>query len=490
MSKKTVLAATMLIVLMFVTSCQPTPDAPIVQSKNNGELQEKVYGEPAPLGKYEAPTEWVEQFDGKGTIYAANINAKINIPDTEAYPVYRVSPEKLTQEKADEFLNYFIGDEELYFMTDPYQRTKDQIMEEILSWQEMMEKRSDPEYDTFSSDEEREDYMQMAQASIKGLQQLYKSAPTEIEMEKVSRQLSENPILHYFGLNITGYTKDKNTHVDIRVSRNPDEVNQGRVIKFYDKGAYYIHGSKYATGGAEDLEGAKYSYEQALSVAQKLVSDFGYDYILHFSYVFDDPSRAIPVEGYDTDVAFYNFRFSPCVDGNKKLPMLHYPSPSDTTSQVAIPWDQPYIDVSVEANSGVAEFAIWSSIQFNKKLNENVSLLPFEEIQDIAREYLVLSPNRTETIYEEGFEPLRTILNINEICLGYIKISEKDSIENGLCLPVWMFYGNQTDEFIDQEHSHYVLDDDTSVTHRYSIRYPILCINAIDGSIIDLRLGY
>ncbi len=65
---------------------------------------------------------------------------------------------------------------------------------------------------------------------------------------------------------------------------------------------------------------------------------------------------------------------------------------------------------------------------------------------------------------------------VDRVRLSYSRISEKDSFDTGLVVPVWSFEGKVT---------------------AYSGEYPayerngtLLAVNAIDGSVIDADLGY
>ncbi len=57
--------------------------------------------------------------------------------------------------------------------------------------------------------------------------------------------------------------------------------------------------------------------------------------------------------------------------------------------------------------------------------------------------------------------------------LGYSRISEADSFDTGLLVPVWDFMGTVTNEAYGEEEYR-----------------SVLTINAVDGSIIDRALGY
>jgi hypothetical protein len=65
---------------------------------------------------------------------------------------------------------------------------------------------------------------------------------------------------------------------------------------------------------------------------------------------------------------------------------------------------------------------------------------------------------------------------VTEVRLEMMRVVEQGSIENGLLIPVWNFYGVR-------ERTYKGEMDETG-------QYILLCINAVDGSIIDISKGY
>ena len=60
------------------------------------------------------------------------------------------------------------------------------------------------------------------------------------------------------------------------------------------------------------------------------------------------------------------------------------------------------------------------------------------------------------------------------------RVTEKDAVEYGVVIPVWNFYGTDVAKysFGDIENS------------QRELPVSLLCVNAIDGSIIDVHQGY
>lgn len=103
--------------LFAFSACQPTPKKPVVVSKGDGRLQEIINGSPAPklTSPYEAPKEWAETLEGKTEQrLTVNIDAKIHVPSSLNYPVFKCNSNELSQDEALNFIKEFIGDNELY----------------------------------------------------------------------------------------------------------------------------------------------------------------------------------------------------------------------------------------------------------------------------------------------------------------------------------------------------------------------------------------
>lgn len=97
--------------------------------------------------------------------------------------------------------------------------------------------------------------------------------------------------------------------------------------------------------------------------------------------------------------------------------------------------------------------------------------MTYSDIQDIFDKMMFI-------IYEfqaQGAKSLR--LDISGVKLETMRIVEQDAGKSGLLVPVWNFYGTRTLEYNDGA------DNTTS-------NIILLCINAIDGSIIDIQKGY
>ncbi len=77
-----------------------------------------------------------------------------------------------------------------------------------------------------------------------------------------------------------------------------------------------------------------------------------------------------------------------------------------------------------------------------------------------------------ENASKDGGSDAKVSIKVTDVSLMYTRISEKDSFDTGLIVPVWNFTGTVTDEFGQEKTG------------------AVLSINAIDGSVINQTLGY
>jgi hypothetical protein len=116
---------------------------------------------------------------------------------------------------------------------------------------------------------------------------------------------------------------------------------------------------------------------------------------------------------------------------------------------------------------GMCNFNWNFPLKVTEILSDNCPLLPFEEIEAIAKQQL----NRvyaTESWSDASIE-------LTGVTLGLVRIAEPYQMDNGLLVPVWCFFGNVVTP---------------SYTWEYGEREPLLLINAIDGTVIDPEAGY
>ena len=127
-------------------------------------------------------------------------------------------------------------------------------------------------------------------------------------------------------------------------------------------------------------------------------------------------------------------------------------------------WGNEAIVVGVN-DSGVVLFKYLTPISIDETVVEKTSIKSFSEIKDTFEEMVVI-----ENASEE--ETATVSIKVTDVKLVYTRISEKDSFDTGLIVPVWDFERTVVNEYGDEKTGN------------------ILSINAIDGSVINTTLGY
>ena len=105
-------------------------------------------------------------------------------------------------------------------------------------------------------------------------------------------------------------------------------------------------------------------------------------------------------------------------------------------------------------------------------LNENVKLMSFDEIKDIAMKMIPLKYASSETYYNPNE------VSIDRIKFGYTRVLMKDAPTRYMIIPVWDFIGT------------YDSPVKASGDSGKEINGWIFTINAVDGTSIDREYGY
>lgn len=133
-------------------------------------------------------------------------------------------------------------------------------------------------------------------------------------------------------------------------------------------------------------------------------------------------------------------------------------------------WGSEAVAVAVN-DSGIVGFHYLSPLSIRETVVKDSSIKSFDEIKKTFEKMVVIE-NAAQDKEAEGSVSVK----VTDVGLVYTRISEKDSFDTGLVVPVWNFEGTVVDEYGGGKEG-----KKTGV---------ILSINAIDGSVINQELGY
>ncbi|MCH5286564.1 MAG: hypothetical protein J1E43_04010 [Christensenellaceae bacterium] len=148
------------------------------------------------------------------------------------------------------------------------------------------------------------------------------------------------------------------------------------------------------------------------------------------------------------------------VDSVPLLPAIYAMERDNRTDLLAPPVGYEEIGVALDPEGRVTAFHWRSPYQFSAERTSQ-TLLPFEDILSIARQMLPL-----KYLWMEPYTD-QLVIDVTRIELGYMALMQRDTRTFALT-PVWAFYG----------------EGETLVYQN------VLTVSAVDGSVIDLELGY
>lgn len=138
MKRKSILYITALIMpVLLMTGCQPTPDIPPVVNRSAGLSPEVVIAPVEGNGtkKIEAPTVWSEELvKGEGRVVVQADEVKLEIPEIQNTPILEIQERVFDDSLLLQMTDYFVGDSSLYAVPA---MTK----EELNFWLERIENR-------------------------------------------------------------------------------------------------------------------------------------------------------------------------------------------------------------------------------------------------------------------------------------------------------------------------------------------------------------
>ncbi len=427
--------ALLIMIMIFMTACQPTPEKEAVVGKSDDNLDSIIRSTSAPAMNIEnmQPKEtWQEQLDGKNI--TVNIDAEIEFPKVVQLPVVKAEYLYLTEDDAWKAIQVFFQDATVY--SEPI-FTKEALEAQIVELKKVLVNIQSGaiDEDEDSTNNQIEYYQGLLQTApsedeaSQALNALSFEKQTEREAIKVSANIGNNGAPATLMI-----ARDENTYIStIYFSKRPDNLK-----------------TTITTENNMEL-----TLEQAVSLAKSTMSELGVE-----DMILDEYS----IVGSSQEQA-YQLNFIKSVNGIGILDyQTHKMNQQEGEDSIVAPFLRPE-KVSIYINdNGVLEFLLSSGIEIGDVINENVDVLSIDEVKDIFKEHVFYH------YYAPDDHPLA--INVERIELGYFIQSIKDHQGFFRAIPVWDFLATET-----------AYEGD-------SYTYSVLTINAIDGSIIDRSLGY
>lgn len=498
-----------------LTACQPTPKNQIVMGKDTERLVEKIQNEESSeqhhdLGLPDGNYKWsATGADGNLKI---NVNAKIVVHDGKL-PTARVTAAGFEQETVTKFFSYLFPDEKPLITTgDMSIRTKGDIQDSILLIKKHIAERT-TEKDMMMSEEE-------ALEEIKRLEEELKMAP-ETAPSQGNPVKSDGTMLPSktgaYGNAGALWEEDilmLNARTDNAVIVvNTPALNNKRTEAYFnfsyrkEKDVYTEY--NYVVAEVNEADGdlpqaAQGKLNLSFHDAKKLCEDFlavgeitdmqlGRAYIVCDGY---SNSPEGPVLNSDPKHFAYDLYYvrtinrSPSVSLVDMYGKVFVDAASESGSeQDSIPWMYETLSFRVD-DSGLANIYWQSPAETGEVIAEDTNLMTFDEIRKLFEAMILRKYEpRAQAANYSDIKDINIEIDISEARLGLVRVRTQNSgRREGIYIPAWVFYGQQTSNVTYEGGS--TMNLYNNAVYDVGVDKPLMVINAVDGSIIDLSKGY
>ena len=501
---------------IIFTGCQKAPEDAVVKNKNLDKMieQAKKTGdekEPADI-MAEKYTSYKNNFSNDKLGVTVEANAKVDIPKKKQMSVVRVKQKKIDQNFLDKVKKELNIQQTLYDGCVTNIKTKEEVekeIQELKAWYAEIDKTG----------EDTEVYEEEYRASLSELEKEYKSAPDNVSWEQYKSNGKIEKVKDLYNRDKENtfyswaYDLNKNGEIYYGVSDGKDgehlalyvqnNENYGNVLRFF-RSKNVVENDIYGAvvkgqEGCMDTNAGLWPADR-----EPRQEDLGFDMPNQF-YQYKNEENTLTEEmakdiaekflknvglgDYQCDdKGFYCETFAPKGEkaGYRKVWILRYlrningvlvnnesgakySEDRKNNSFVKKMWSGESVEFCIN-NQGIVTFNYNSPNEITETVVENSNLKSFKQIKKIFENMVV-------TAYaQDQKEKEKITIKVNQVILRYMRISEANSFDTGLLVPVWEFigtksYSQKTKLNTDKEES-------------------ILTVNAIDGTIIDKKVGY
>jgi hypothetical protein len=454
--------------LFICSACQNTPNDDKVVSKNVNQFEKKLLKTNEDEGIV-FPSIWKEDIKtGKMSI---NVDVKLDIPKTNKYPVIKVKPKVLTQQSINDLIGYFAQDSKLYKL--PVTLTKADYEKELV------ELRRSQVY---------------SENDIAEFEEKIKNAPDYAEKEYTTSELDfylddNGKAIESYGkgyLNVGVQRQNENDDDIIKVKNYLDGKVFSTRFSFFG-GWDYVTETFFNQNKESILEGQKYSgvrqtdfikcfskisitEDEAQTLATKIIDDLNIKdvalvnaekaVLIAFDNTYDNQS----IISDKMDTGGYIFEYVRSAGGIPGYFLNGYFGASEP--DYAPPFYIETITIIVTDNG--VEYFVWDSISEKVgTVNENVALLPFEDIKTRIIDQIIFK--RTPALNSTDIQSID--IDIIDAKLRVSNIGVAGDVDQALIVPVWAFDTKETMKYKNGEETTMYLSH---------------MLNAIDGG----EIGY
>lgn len=491
------------VTMVSFAGCQKSPDSSIVVNKDLDKLIEQAENtvEDGLILEQEYDT-YQTTVEDKSLGVKVNVDAKVDVPRADKMSVLRVGKQEVTQELLDAIRKELLGDTVLYDGEVLRRSTKSELEEQISLV------RNELKYIEDGGDKDKEKYKESYkrnQEELKELEKRYNTASKDVsfkgaekveKFQSIEEKYKEDPSNEFYewfyslvpeGNTFFGASDGSDGNYSTLYAVNSEDYSN--YISFRTGKHGYEHmglfGFTMPQPDKEYLasttvtpipdETANLSLETAVGIADQFLEKVGINNeTTEFRYCEGgltkevlDIDRKYDLEG-KPERTYYVLTYMRYIDGAFVNPggIDKFYDNRDNGIYTKKVWPTEKIEFRIN-DSGIVGFDYTAPLKITEVVVDKAAMKSFEDVCDIFKKMSVVT-NATE--YS------KVQLDVERIALGYCQVSEPETFDTGLLVPVWDFVGRKI-----------YLDD---LSMKNELNTILLTINAVDGSIIDRGLGY
>ena len=471
-----------LLAAALLVACQPTPEEDVVVNKGDGTLEEAIAAEALPPARYEAPETL--RLDPFGTeTFQVVVDAEVCVPDVERYPIVEVVLRTVTADWARDMMYKMAGGKTIHTYQNEVPTTKEQIEGEITLLQQQL---ANPDaYLPAGADEQTRAAAEKEwRELLEAWETLYQEAPDTFEPREVDMSdAAFRTASEFRGAVESGKQRETYLSVTAWYGGPGGNVEYNNLV---DVGMPFHFDMD---SDLTNLNDVTISAEEAVQIGLDFLAQLGETDFAPALIVagYCDPewgTDPIPLEEWPQ---CYQIQFTRSVAG---VPATyreeHYDGiGADGRERYAPAYPQESIEMDIR-DSGVT-YMYWSTpSELGRTLNENVTLMPFEQVVERFCDQILYSA--TPVIGEDNSVTKKT-LYIDRIELGMVRALQRGSVEEWVMVPAWTFFGRTVLQYAGPEPGGYPLNENNEYVSEMP-GYSYLILNAVDGSVYDPAVGY
>ena len=482
MCRKSRIRALLLTLAALLAACQPTPEEEPVVNKGDGTLEEAIAAEALPPARYEAPETL--RLDPFGTeTFQVVVDAEVCVPDVERYPIVEVVLRTITADWARDMMYKMADGKTIHTYQNEVPTTKEQIEGEITLLQQQL---ANPDaYLPAGADEQTRAAAEKEwRELLEAWETLYQEAPDTFEPREVDMSdAAFRTASEFRGAVESGKQRETYLSVTAWYGGPGGNVEYNNLV---DVGMPFHFDMD---SDLTDLNDVTISAEEAVQIGLDFLAQLGETDFAPALIVagYCDPewgTDPIPLEEWPQ---CYQIQFTRSVAG---VPATyreeHYDGiGADGRERYAPAYPQESIEMDIR-DSGVT-YMYWSTpSELGRTLNENVTLMPFEQVVERFCDQILYSATPA---VEETDSVIKKTLYIDRIELGMVRALQRGSVEEWVMVPAWTFFGRTVLQYAGPEPGGYPLNENNEYVSEMP-GYSYLILNAVDGSVYDPAVGY